>query len=100
MPKFTKHPIHWRLRSQVAKNLRHRRIEMRLTQRELAEKIGKSQGFVARYELMLSTRSDKQLSLMDFSKICKVLGMCPATLIHEIAVHDVINPIAARELEK
>ncbi len=51
-----------------------------LTQKELAERLGKPQSFVSKYE-----RGERRLDLIEFLQITHALGADPCAIIRQIA---------------
>ena len=50
--------------------LKNIRKEKKLTQKDIAEKLGKPQSFVSKYEL-----AEKRLDILELRQLCKVLGI-------------------------
>jgi len=50
--------------------LKNIRKERKLTQKDIAEKLGKPQSFVSKYEL-----AEKRLDILELRQLCKVLGI-------------------------
>jgi transcriptional regulator with XRE-family HTH domain len=50
-----------------------------LTQTELATALGQSQSFVSKYE-----SGERQLSVIEFVRVCKALGTPPARILSKI----------------
>lgn len=64
---------------ELRKLLRRRRIDKRLTQAQLAHRLGKPQSFVAKYE-----RGERRLSVIEFLDIAEALGVEPSALLGEL----------------
>lgn len=58
-----------------------------LTQTELAEKLGKPQSFVSKYE-----RGERRLDLIEFLQITHALGADPCAIIRQIETPNVRFP--------
>lgn len=50
-----------------------------MTQAALAQRLGRSQSFVAKYEL-----GERRLDVIDYLAVCKELGIDPAKLLNQI----------------
>ena len=55
------------------------RTDTGITQQDLATRLGKPQSFVSKYE-----RRARRLDVIEFVKICRVLGIDPCQIIREI----------------
>lgn len=55
------------------------RTDARMTQQELARRIDRPQSFVSKYE-----RRERRLDVLEFVKVCGVLGIDPCAIIREI----------------
>jgi transcriptional regulator with XRE-family HTH domain len=63
------------------RELMHRaRLGVGLTQAELAATLGQSQSFVSKYE-----SGERQLSVVEFLRVCKALGTSPARIVSKVA---------------
>lgn len=71
----THHPAQDRLRA----NLIHARREAGLTQRQLAERLGRPQSFVAKVEL-----GDRRLDVVDLVLVARALGVAAESLLPTI----------------
>ena len=59
------------------------RISKNMTQAEVANKLGKPQSFVSKYE-----SGERRLNVIEFIEICKTLGIDPVKIIKEIEAED------------
>ena len=79
--------ITWRVRKSIYTDqhkvlialLRDLRVEAGLTQAELAEKIGKDQTFVSKYE-----SGERRLDILELREICQVLGMSLEKFVRQL----------------
>lgn len=55
------------------------RKEGKLTQEQLAEKLGKPQSFISKYE-----RGERRLDVIEFIEVCKILRVDPSEMIKQI----------------
>lgn len=71
------------LRSPYYRELRQALLEARqsagLSQTEVAQALGRSQSFVAKYE-----GGERRLDVVEYIQLCKVLGAAPGTLLDGI----------------
>lgn len=56
--------------------LKQARLDAGLTQKQLADKLGKPQSYVAKYEL-----AERRLDVIEFGNVCKVLGLDGAKVL-------------------
>ncbi len=75
MEKSTFTPLYDALRARLVK-IRH---EAELTQRELAERLGRERSFVSRIEL-----GERRLDVVEFYWVCKACGANPKTVATEL----------------
>lgn len=59
------------------------RISKNMTQTEVANKLGKPQSFVSKYE-----SGERRLDVIEFIEICKSLDIDPIKIIREIEAQD------------
>ncbi len=60
------------------------RRENGLTQSEVAERLGKAQSFVSKYE-----SGERRLDVIEFIEVCQILSIKPATIIRKLeSEHD------------
>jgi transcriptional regulator with XRE-family HTH domain len=60
------------------------RREKGLTQSEVAERLGKAQSFVSKYE-----SGERRLDVIEFIEVCQILGIKPASIIRKLeSEHD------------
>ncbi len=55
------------------------RVSTALTQQQLADKLGKPQSFVAKYE-----GGERRLDVIEFVEVCENIGVNPATIIKQL----------------
>ncbi len=55
------------------------RVQAGLTQRDLAERLGRPQSFVAKYEL-----GERRLDVIEFSTVVRAIGADPVELLREL----------------
>ncbi len=65
----------------LAELLREARKKSDLTQQEVADRLGKPQSFVAKYE-----NGERRLDVVEFVDIAKVLAIDPGALIQRIII--------------
>lgn len=63
----------------VIKTLRSTRIELGITQTQLAESLGKPQSFVAKVE-----NGERRLDMIEFTKIARLLSLDPAEILNAV----------------
>ena len=61
--------------------LRQARKKQRVTQKALAAALGRSQPFVAKYEM-----GELRLDIVEFVRIARLLGLSPAKVLKDVAV--------------
>ena len=62
-------------------NLIEQRRQLGLSQEKLAERLGRHQQFVSRYEI-----GERRLDAVEFTDVARVLGLKPESLIAEISL--------------
>ena len=72
-------PIHSELQARFLDLLRQARTRARLTQTELAERLGKPQSFVAKVE-----GGERRLDVVEFIMVAQALEADPAAIIREL----------------
>lgn len=56
------------------------RASAQLTQVQVAERLGRPQSFVSKYE-----SGERQLDVVEFVEVCEALGLAPARLVERLA---------------